>query len=266
MSYNYNDVNGARNRIIGPSSKLWAEADIFTPTVDQKCTLGRELDLNDGTGRKFRYCQNSTAAILAKALMNSSAALDAQGLTATAQTAYGVAAGEVTFNVLLTSGHGWATDALINGWMLVTGTAGGTAMGDMYLIKDNQTNGATEMRVTICDRGGVRNVIAALDDVVLFQNKCANTVVSATDPISGMVGVSLADVPISYFYWAQFRGYAPILTDDTDTVVVGDIVTLSDSVAGTVHLNDFQADDVPVGNCVFAGATDECSIVDLLIP
>ena len=122
------------------------------------------------------------------------------------------------------------------------------------------------MRVTICDRGGVRNVIAALDDVVLFQNKCANTVVSATDPVSGMVGVSLVNVPISYFYWAQFRGYTPILTDDTDTVVVGDVVTLSDSVAGTIHLNDALTDDVPVGNLVFAGATDECSIVDLLIP
>jgi len=264
MSYNYSFVKGRRNRIVGPS-QIVAGANIFTPTVTQKYTLGLELDLNDATGRMFRYCQNSSAAILAKALVNSSAALDAEAITSTIQTGYGVAAGESRFDVLLTTLNAWTADDLIDGWLLVSD--GGTAMSDMYMIKANKwTTSDTVMNVTICDEGGLRNAIAATDDVILFQSKYANTVVSATNPVSGMVGVSLVDVAKSYYYWAQFRGYAPILVDGTDTVVVGDTVTLSDSVAGTIHLNDALADDVIVGTCVHSGAVSEPCIVDLLIP
>jgi hypothetical protein len=266
MSYsNYDHTFGRRNRIIGPS-QLVAAANIFTPTSDQKYTLGLELDMNDATGRWFRYCQAAGTA-LSKALVNSSAALDAQAITSTVQTAYGVAAGETRFDVLLTTGNAWTDDALRDGWLLISD--GGAAMSDMYMVKSNKwvTSGDdTVMRVEICDEGGLRNAIAVTDDVILFQSKYANTVVSATNPVSGMVGVSLADVAASYFYWAQFRGYCPVLVDGTDTVVVGDTVTLSDSVAGTIHLNDAAADDVIVGTCVHAGAVSEPCIIDLLIP
>jgi hypothetical protein len=78
--------------------------------------------------------------------------------------------------------------------------------------------------------------------------------------------VSLAVVPIGYYYWAQFRGECPILVDGTDTVVAGDVVALSDSVAGTIHLNDAAADDVVVGICRFAAAVSECCLIDLMIP
>jgi len=222
--------------------------------------------MNDGTGRMFRYCQNSSTAILAKALVNSSAALDAEAITSTNQGAtYVHDAGEVTFNILLTTGNDWSDDDLIDGWLLVSD--GGTAMGDMYMIKSNEwVTSDTVMKVTIADEGGLRNAITADEDIICFQSKYANTVVSATNPVSGMVGVSLANVPKSYYYWAQYRGYAPVLSDDADTVVVGDTVTLSDSVAGTIHINDAATDDVIVGNCVHSGAVNEPSIVDLMLP
>jgi hypothetical protein len=198
-------------------------------------------------------------------LVNSSAALDAEAITSTAQTAYGVAAGEKLFDILLTTANAWTDGALIDGLMLVAD--GDSAMGDMYIIKDNKwTVDDTVMSVEIADTDGVRNAIVATDEVILFQNKNANTVVSATDPVSGMVGVALSIVPIGYYYWAQYSGYTPILVDGTDTVVVGDTVTLSDSVAGTIHLNDAAADDVIVGTCIFAGAVGEPCIIDMQIP
>lgn len=248
--------------------KLLPEVNIFTPHTRKAFPLGAIAEARDG--RLFRYCENGTAAELAKALVNSSAALDAQAITSTVQTAYGAAAGEKKFDVLLTTGNAWVADDLIDGWLLVSD--GGAAMSDMYMIKGNKfTIDDTVMNVEISDTGGLRTAIAATDDVILFQNKCANTVVSATDPVSAMVGVSLAIVPIStasvkYYYWAQFKGPAPILVDGTDTVVVGDTVTLSDSVDGTIHLNDAGADDVIVGTCVFAGAVNEPCIIDMLIP
>ena len=266
MSYNYSFKHGRRNRIVGPSSIVSA-AGIFTPHASQKYTLGLELDLNDATGRWFRYCQNSGTAILAKALVNSSAALDAEAITSTNQAAapYLHSEGDKEFDVLLSTGNGWSDDDLIDGWMLISD--GTTAIGDMYMIKSNKwTTSDTVMHIVIADEGGIRNDMVAADDVICFQSKYANTVVSATNPVSGMVGVSLADVPKSYYYWAQFRGYAPILVDGTDTVVVGDTVTLSSAVDGTIHLNDALADDVIVGTCVHSGAVGEPCIVDMLIP
>lgn len=265
MSYTNYYPNFRRNKItLPPGARIDDSCDIFTPHASQKLALGTILELDDGTGRMFRYCQNGAVA-LSKALVNSSAALDAQAITSTIQTAYGAAAGSVQFDVLLSTGNGWSNNDLRDGWLLVSD--GGTAMSDLYVIKDNKwTTSDTVMNVEIADQGGLRNAIAATDDVILFRNKCAMTVVSATNPVSGMVGVSLADVAISYYYWAQFRGYAPLLVDGTDTVVVGDTVALSDSVAGTIHLNDSEADDVLVGTCVHSGAVGEPCIIDLLIP
>jgi len=223
MSYNYSFVKGRRNRVIGPS-QLVAGANIFTPTIDKKYTLGLELDLNDATGRMFRYCQNSSAAILAKALMNASAALDAEAITSTNQGgSYTHDAGLQTFEILQTTGNAWTDGSLIDGWMLVGD--GSVAMGDMYMIKDNKwVTSDTVMRVTICDEGGLRNAIVSADDIVCFQSKYANTVVNPQSQAAGVVGVSLADVPISYYYWAQFRGYTPIIVDTSDSPVVGEPV------------------------------------------
>ena len=265
MSYNYRFSEGRRNRIVGPS-RLTTDADIFTPTTDQKHALGCEFDLNDGTGRWFRYCHAGEA--ISKALVASSAALDAQAITSTVQTLYGAAAGADKFDVLLTTGHGITTNMLRNGWLLVSD--GGSAMSDMYMIKENKVDAATPatvMNVTIADVGGLRTAIAATDDVILLQSAYANTIVSDTAPLGAMVGVSLADVPSGSYYWAQFRGYCPILGDDTDTLTsVGDIVTLSDSVDGTVHINDGLVDDIPVGTLILGSAVNEPAVVNLLIP
>lgn len=268
MSYD-NYFHGGVNRagVDVPNHTQWrikvesllAANDIFTPTADKKFPLGAIAEARDG--REFRYSQGGAIA-LAKALVNASAALDAQAITSTAQTAYGVAAGEKIFDVLQTTGNGWSDGDLIDGWMIVSD--GATAMSDMYVIKDNKwTIDDTVMSIEIADTGGVRNIIAATDDVIFIQNKTANTVVSPIDPVNGAVGVSLAIVPIGYYYWAQYKGYAPVLADDTDTVVVGDVVSLSDSVVGTIHLNDALTDDVPVGICVLPGAVNEPCIVDL---
>ncbi|MCK5610265.1 hypothetical protein KAR91_50800 [Candidatus Pacearchaeota archaeon] len=267
MGYdNYNFSKGRRNRIIGPS-QIVASAGIFTPTVDQKYTLGLELDLNDGTGRMFRYCQNSSAATLAKALMNASAALDADAITSTIQANYGVSAGEKKFDVLLTTGNAWSDSALIDGWLLIGD--GGTALGDMYLIKDNKwTTSDTVMNVTISDEGGLRVAIAATDDVVLFQSKYRNTIVNPTTQSGGVVGVSLADVTASYYYWAQFRGYCPMLVDASDTIVVGEPCGKAGTAgtAGAVGLVENDGTDAVWGTCVYPSTTAECAIVDLMLP
>ncbi len=268
MSYEYSPKKGARNRIIGPSSKLWADSDIWTPTADQKSALGRELDMNDGTGRLFVYTKNGATA-LGKCKMVQTPAHDAESIASTIQTGAGVAAGEKRFDIITATGSGITANSLRDGWMIISD--GATAMGDMYLVKSNKwTTDDTLLNVTISDKGGLRTVIAGSDDVSFVPTKYKDVIVTTETPAGGPVGVPLAAVAANYYFWAQFRGYTPIFTDDTDTIVVGDTVMLSvDSTAasdGCVALNDADADAFVVGNCVFSGAVSECSIIDLLLP
>jgi hypothetical protein len=266
MSYDNYNWSYRRTNIVGPA-QLKSANDIFTPTSDKRYTLGTQYWMNDGTGRAFRYCRNSSAATLSKALMNASAALDPQAITSTAQTAYGAAVGAKKFDVLQTTGNGWTNDALIDGWLLVGD--GGAAMGDLYIIKNNKwTTSDTVLNIEIADAGGLRTAIAATDDVVCFQNKCANTVVNPTSQAGGVVGVSLADVTASYYYWAQFRGYCPILVDASDTIVVGEPCGKAGTAgtAGGVGLVENDGTDAVWGTCVYPSTTAEAAIVDLMLP
>jgi len=224
--------------------------------------------MDDGTGRMFRYCKNSSAATLAKALMNVAQVHDAQAITSTVQTAYGASAGATKFDVLQTSGHAWTAHALIDGWLLVGD--GGTAMSDMYFITDNTLTSTNVVNVEIADRGGLRTAIAATDDVVLFRNKCRDTIVAPTTQTNGggAVGVSLVDVTASYYYWAQYRGYCPMVLDTTDTIVVGEPVGRAGTldVAGCVGLVANDGTDQVWGVCVYASTNAECAIIDLMLP
>ena len=271
MSYtNYNYADGRRNRISGPAQLLTA-SDIFTPTSDQKHTLGLELDLNDGTARTFTYVKNGATA-LGKGKMVQTPAHDADSIASTIQTGnelYGATAGAVTFDVIVATGSGITTDSLKDGWLLISG--GGTAMGDMYLVKSNKwTTSDTILNVTIADAGGLRNAIDATDDASFIPSKYRDVIVTTESPAGGPVGVPLVAVTANYYFWAQNKGYTPIFSDDTDTIVVGDPVMLSvDNTAdsdGCVALVDASADDYIVGNCVFAAAVSECSIIDINLP
>ncbi len=187
---------------------------------------------------------------------------DAQAITSTIQTGHGASVGEVTFTVLQTTGNAWVKDSLVDGWLHVSD--GGDAMGDLYEILSNEwATSDTIMNVTLSDPHGVLRAILVTDDVILYANQMALTVVSPADPVSDMAGVSLIDVPINNFYWAQYRGLASILIDGTDTIVAGDVVSSSDSVVGTIHLNDALTDDVPIGICVATGAVSEPGLVNM---
>jgi len=244
------------------AENLLADCNIWTPTVDKRFPLGAIAEARDG--RMWRYAK-AAATEIAKASLTSAATPDAQQIDSLIQTAYGASAGVKKFDVLLTTANLLVADDLIDGWLLVGD--GGTAMSDMYLIKNAKwTTSDTVLNVEIADAGGLRNAIAATDDIVVFANKCFETVVSPVDPVSSLVGATMTIIPASYYYWAQFRGYCAILCDDTDTLVAGDIVCSSEQVTGTVHLNDALTDDVPIGICIYISATDECTIVDMLIP
>lgn len=269
MNYsNYNYSKGRRNRIIGPS-QLLAASNIFTPTSDQKYALGCELDLNDGTGRWFRYCENGGTE-LAKALMGQSEAPTSNWVEQT--NTYGDAGSaedtSITVNLATTAAAG----DFIDGWVCMTDATPAVALGDMYLIKDNDvgvaaTTGFT-VKLYLSDNGGLRNAITTATQITVI--KCAYKdiiVVPAGAPTSIPIGVPLVTVTADYFYWAQFKGPCPLLID-TDNVVVGDLVGEAttggvDGCAGLIG----DATDEPTWGIVMSepttAQTDQPAIVNL---
>jgi hypothetical protein len=250
-------VNFDNTTVFGSGAE--PQQGIYDVSETQEYKLGAIYKKADG--REFRYAR-AGATQLAKNLVNAAAAPDAQAITSTIQTAYGASASSVTFDVLLTTGNAWVDGSLVDGWLHVSD--GGAAMGDLYEIKANSwSTSDTVMSVTLSDPNGLVRAIAATDDVILYANQMAATVVSPTNPVSDVAGVALTIVPVSNYYWAQYRGLSSTLIDGTDTIVAGDIVCLSDSVAGTIHLHDSLTDDVPVGICVATGAVSEPGLVNL---
>ena len=262
-SQNYN-CTYRRNKItLPPGARM---DSLHTAEATQKFTLGMELELDDGTGRMFRYCKNSAAAALSKSLMTVAALLDAEQL-AKVQTAYGASAGDIKFDILATTGHTITDHELIDGWLLVND--GGASMGDMYLIKDNYfTTDDTVINIELSEP--LRTDVAATDDFTFIKSKFLDVIVAPTTQTNGgqAVGVPRCTVAKSYFFWAQFRGYCSIICDASDTIKVGEPCGTpgTHGTAGGVGTPANDGTDEVWGTCVYASTTVEAAIVDLLLP
>ena len=266
MSYSNYNHSFRRNRLMEPT-QLLTDSNIFTPTSDQKHMLGLIYELNDG--RMFRYCKNSSAAVITRARMAAGKA-PASELEEIAQTAQATAAGSITFNVLVGSGNGLATDDLIDGYMWVSSSdSDGSTLGDIYIIKSNKfITSDTVLRLEIADEGGIRQAISATDDIGIVMNRFRDVVVKPASLASAVVGIPLVDVPISHYFWAQYRGVAPIIIDADASVVIGEPIGAEDTTpaegSGGVVATD--GTDATWGVCVSAGAASEISLIDLLLP
>lgn len=260
MSYNYN-FNYRRNGVVEPA-QLLAESDIFHPTSDQKYMLGCELKMNDG--RKFRYSKNG-AVTLTAALVNQSAVGTAnwQNEAQTNGSIWSVGDTEVTAVLSSTA----TKDQFVDGYLTVED---GTGEGQMYIIKGNEAGTANatsgyDVKIYLADVGGIRVATATTSEITVTLNKYSGTLVAATNPTGVLTGVNLVAVPANYYYWAQTKGPAPVVVDGTDTIVVGDGVMVSESVAGTCALIDAAADDHIFGAVMRAAATGETALIDLSI-
>ncbi len=254
-NYNY---SFRRNRIEGPTRQV-AASDIFTPTVDQKHTLGLEFDLNDATGRVFRYSKNGAVA-LTPALVTQQAAGTANWQNEVQTTGTAADVGDTSIKVFTTTAP--TLNIWNDGYLTIEDGDGET---QMYLIKEHDVPSDTLTTIQIVDTGGIRIATAVTSEVTITKNLYRDVVVSITDPTGIATGLPLSDVPISYFYWSQVTGPAPLVIDGTDSVEVGDMIAGSGSVDGAGALPDAAADDVLWGRIMRAPGTSETALVYLTI-
>ena len=263
MSYtNYNHAY-RRNKMAEPA-QLTDNADLWTPTVDQKHMLGMIYETNQGD--EYRYCKADETEI-AKAQLVCTPAYDAEQ-ACKAQTLYGANAGSEVFEVLATTGSEISDDELVDGYCLISGTAV-PAMGDLYIIKHNTwVTDDTVMRIEIADAGGLRNTVAATDDVSFFKNQFADVIVKPTTLLAPIVGCTVTIIPASYYAWIKTKGVTSIIRDDADAILVGDPVGHIDAATaiGCIGLVATSATDVILGTCLFPSAVDEATLINLSIP
>ena len=225
---------------------------IYSESSVQMTDLGRFIDFEDG--RRFRYCKASGA--VTKGTVVQASAIDTNH-SEQLQTGYGLSIGQKdNISVLLTAAP--TSNEYADGYMICNV---GTGLGQMYRIRKN-TAAYSPCKLWLYDP--IVTAIPAASEISLIKNKYLDVVtVIATTPTGVPVGVPLITITIGgYYFWAQTRGYCPILADSTVTLIVGNNVIRGATVAGSMVQN--AADVHPVyGELVSVCAASEYAVINL---
>ncbi len=238
--------------VFGPGAE--PKQDIFTSSDAQKHRLGAKFIDGD---RIFRYAKNSSAAILAKALMTQAKVVDTN-TTETVQTGHAWSVGDVSGTVLVASST-LAVNFFTDGWMWANLVA---PVGDIYRVLASEVT-STDTIIDIELETTVRTAISVTSEISLMPNRWMDVVVFPTAHTGYATGVPLADIAISEYGWLQTAGPCPLLVDDGETIVIGDTVgspgTSADAGSCGVRVTLEQA----WGNVLHVGPTDDAALINL---
>jgi hypothetical protein len=235
-------------------------SDIYTPTTEQKYEIGvRHVTAK---GDVFRYSRNGGVA-LTRAKMTQSKVIDTH-YDNEVQTAYGAVAGRDSFRVLCTTGGLATFPNFAGGTLHVQDTASDISpMGDIYTIKSAIAVSETLFDVVL--DSPLRNTILATAEITLIPNRWWDVVVFPTSTTGVPTGVPLADVPINYYFWAKTKGRTPVFVEDSDAIVIGNLVgppaSYGTAGAAGIWVTITQA----WGLVAYVAAGAEVALIDLFI-
>ena len=231
---------------------------IYEESSDQKYRIGTELKYNDG--RLFEYAHNSTIA-LSKALM-CQMAVRQERIVEEIQTALTQAEGDREITVLITTGITLAEDALTDGTLVVNKSTG---LGDIYKILASKVDILDDTQLTLLLETALRTGLVAASELTMLKHRSMDVVVRATTTAGVSVGVPLIDITASYYFWLQRRGYAPLITDTGETLIVGEPCGQpgTPNIAGAVGVVANDGTDEVWGSVSYVALAAECSIIDL---
>lgn len=242
------------NIILG-SDGITIRQGIYEESLVAKTDLGRFLDFQDG--RRFRYCRAANAAIT-RAHM---AVAAVPTITNVAQATYGVAINSKD-NISIALGVAPAEkNEYAGGYLIVNDSEdGGDGQGYMYKIRKHDI-GSAPCHMWLYDV--VHVAILVTDEVTLVKNKYDDVIVAPDTTIqSAPVGVPLITVTALYFFWAQTRGYCPILVGAAGMTIGNDVGYVHDA-AGACEDKEVLDTTPYYGKAVTAGASTEYAVVDL---
>ena len=247
------------NIILG-SDGIAIRQNVYEESSVKKTDLGRFIDFQDG--RRFRYCQANGA--ITKGHMATAGAVVANDNTVTQTgmtvTISGGKIGAKKIDVLLAAAT--TKNLYADGFLTIEG---GTGLGQMHKIKKNSAGGASV--ASPCTIWLYDALVVALDAtsiITLTKSKFKDVIVAPGTVVAPPVGVPLITITDDYYFWAQTRGYAPVVVDDGDTVIIGDYVMGGETDAGACEpLTATDVTIVPYGICVQVAANDTYATIDL---
>lgn len=233
---------------------------LYEESSTQKHPLGTKWKLTDG--REFIYCKNAaTGGPTGPGYLVQSAA----PISTSYNLEVASAAAVDDDHVHVTHGN---ADVVAN--FFAEGYLShdyGTYKGELYKISTHAAvdySESTALIVYLTDN--VRRVIAAADDVSLIQHPCKDVIVApANTATSTLVGVATIVPTASYYFWAQCKGPAAVLVDNSTTLVVGVPVQGYGDVAGACQVMTENEEITQIGTCLYIGANNEMAIIMLNI-
>lgn len=247
------------NVILG-SDGIAIRQGIYEAKADKMTDLGRFIDFEDG--RRFRYCLSNggTSRGLMNAAVpinNNAAGITQTGMTVALSNGY---VGEKEVNVQL--GGAAATAHEFDDGLLVVENDDGA--GYAYRIRKNNAQGAaytTPCAVTLYDP--IKVEFAINNVISLFHNKHFDVITAPTTEKGPPVGVPLCDVANNYYFWAQTRGYAPILRHSSGTLTAGKLCGIGDAAGKPA--DQAQHYTYIWGLCIFAASASRYATIDLML-
>lgn len=236
---------------------------MYEESITKKADLGRLLPLSDG--RCFRYCYKATGAGITQSHIAAAAALDgnADTVTQTAMTVAisGASVGAKVIKVLLAAAV--AANLFDDGLLVVED---GVGKGYCYRIKSNKAGGAAV--ATPCELTLYDPIVVAFDATAVISltvNKYQDVVVAPVDEKSTLVGVPLIAITAEYYFWAQTRGYAAVMSDTAQNPAAGDLVSIGTTTAGSCRTGEGTLYQ-PFGVCIQpASAHSKYCTIDLML-
>ena len=249
------------NIILG-SDGIAIRQSIYEESSVKKTDLGRFIDFQDG--RRFRYCQADGAITKGHVCTTANVVANDNTVTQTGMTVdlSNGYIGKKVINVLLAAA---TTANLYEGGYLTI--EGGTGLGQMFKIKSNKAGGASV--AVPCELTLYDPILVALDAtsiITLTKNKYKDVVVGAATTVVGSpIGVPLISITDNYYFWAQTRGYCPIVVDDDGALTVGMEVVMGGGDTGAVVVCADATLSRRLGVAVQVAAQDTYATIDLML-
>jgi len=159
--------------------------------------------------------------------VSATALADTDGVLAAAGSGYN-SVGDTQIRISSTDVSGVTLNQYAGGYVSITDDAG---EGYTYRVRGNTATASNVTDLRLYD--AIKVLLTTASDIMItgLMTWKARPATAATDAM--VVGGSMAAMTANYFGWAQTRGVYTALTDLA--TVKGDILTLSDGVAGAVQ-------------------------------
>jgi hypothetical protein len=244
-----------------PLKKSGFRQGLYEQSVSRKETLGTMRITQDG--RRFRYAMCGATGI-SQGKVNVAADAVAN-LIDEIQTSTTVAVGEITFQLLVTTGTACLANELKGGYLMINDN---DTEGGCYEIASNEAKAAstgtpTLLYITLVDP--IDEAIAATAQLSIHRSPWYK-VIESTDEENFPTGVPLIDVTASYYFWDQTAGVANLLM--AGTPAIGSLVCIGSTAGSGANPSATHEDQTMghIGTKLFdAGANTEYQAVMLQI-